>query len=607
MCAARQSEVEPEPLEGDRPASRSQAIGAVFAAACAHVAPARLHGSLKRLLPRRYSAPPVSEIDALTALALDLLMFAPDPKGRTAFDRLHRGSASRFSAAEREALELLRRAQFAVLRIDTRTTGEWFRAVDVLSGVTHTLALNRVAPGDVVAVRLAATPEGQSVPAGMVLGLPNGTADIPTAQIARNGDAFRNPNRAAEAIYRRVVETIADRDGRLGAWLVHHPTLQPRGGIVFADGRLQLPSDTPEEVHELTALSAQWAAVDSADPTAADPEGTRWLRRLAGPETVYTLLSLAEHVPEGHPQQRALEAMAAVVLDTVEFRADAGLGPSMAEFDAELSAERPLPAELRARLRRLQQSMNGQRGTAHREDRDRVVARIRALQAKTRDAGCTEAEAMAAAAKAEELLRRYDVTLTPEQLADQDCKLVRLPTPRKRFEGLDDCTPAIADFCECWTWTERADDDRLTHVFFGMPTDVEAAQTLFTVVAATFATETRNFKAGRTYAETPGNLRGQATRSFRLGLASGIQDKLAELQTARAHQTQATTGRDLVPVKTRAIEMAFERLGLSLQGQAGRGRFVDPESYRQGIASGRAFQPDPGVEQPAPRAASPAA
>ena len=43
-------------------------------------------------------------------------------------------------------------------------------------------------------------------------------------------------------------------------------------------------------------------------------------------------------------------------------------------------------------------------------DRDQMLARIRALLAKTEEAGCTEAEAHSAAAKAAELIEKYRVT-----------------------------------------------------------------------------------------------------------------------------------------------------------------------------------------------------
>jgi len=43
---------------------------------------------------------------------------------------------------------------------------------------------------------------------------------------------------------------------------------------------------------------------------------------------------------------------------------------------------------------------------------DKLKTRIQGLRAKTTDHGCTEAEALLAAAKVAELLDRYDLSLT---------------------------------------------------------------------------------------------------------------------------------------------------------------------------------------------------
>jgi Protein of unknown function (DUF2786) len=43
---------------------------------------------------------------------------------------------------------------------------------------------------------------------------------------------------------------------------------------------------------------------------------------------------------------------------------------------------------------------------------DRLKTRIQGLRSKTTDNGCTEAEALLAAAKVTELLDRYDLSLT---------------------------------------------------------------------------------------------------------------------------------------------------------------------------------------------------
>jgi len=53
---------------------------------------------------------------------------------------------------------------------------------------------------------------------------------------------------------------------------------------------------------------------------------------------------------------------------------------------------------------------------------DRLKARIQGLRSKTTDNGCTEAEALLAAAKVAELLDRYDLSLTDFEIRDAPCE-----------------------------------------------------------------------------------------------------------------------------------------------------------------------------------------
>src|SRR6478752_2303796 len=53
---------------------------------------------------------------------------------------------------------------------------------------------------------------------------------------------------------------------------------------------------------------------------------------------------------------------------------------------------------------------------------DRLKTRIQGLRSKTTDNGCTEAEALLAAAKVAELLDRYDLSLTDAQIRTAQCE-----------------------------------------------------------------------------------------------------------------------------------------------------------------------------------------
>ena len=80
---------------------------------------------------------------------------------------------------------------------------------------------------------------------------------------------------------------------------------------------------------------------------------------------------------------------------------------------------------------------------------DRLKTRIQGLRAKTTDNGCTEAEALSAAAKVAELLDRYDLSLTDVEIRNGQCEQRPYETRRKKRIPLDDCIGNIANFCDC--------------------------------------------------------------------------------------------------------------------------------------------------------------
>src|SRR5258707_616886 len=85
---------------------------------------------------------------------------------------------------------------------------------------------------------------------------------------------------------------------------------------------------------------------------------------------------------------------------------------------------------------------------------DKLKTRIQALRAKTIDNGCTEDEALSAAAKVAELLDRYDLSLSDVEIREAPCERREFETPRKKRIPLDDCVGAVAKFCDCRVWRE---------------------------------------------------------------------------------------------------------------------------------------------------------
>jgi len=225
-------------------------------------------------------------------------------------------------------------------------------------------------------------------------------------------------------------------------------------------------------------------------------------------------------------------------------------------------------------------------------DLGRVIERIRALRTKTIDQGCSEQEALAAAAKVAEMLERYGLSMSEVEIRAQACEGFGVDTGRRKQGPTDHCVPAIADFCDCRVWSETSLSGTLRFVFFGLPADVEAAHYLYDLVAAAFDTETASFKCGALYSVMVGAEKRSAVNSFQIGLAGGLSGKLKKLKAARNAAVLKSTGRDLVPIKSSILDEEFEKLGFSLHAKrVGGRRKVLAEAYHAGHVAGERFEP----------------
>ena len=75
--------------------------------------------------------------------------------------------------------------------------------------------------------------------------------------------------------------------------------------------------------------------------------------------------------------------------------------------------------------------------TNHVADIDKLKARIQGLRAKTIENGCTEEEALSAAAKVAELLDTYDLSMTDVELRQEVCERAEFETQKKQSLPLD--------------------------------------------------------------------------------------------------------------------------------------------------------------------------
>jgi len=216
---------------------------------------------------------------------------------------------------------------------------------------------------------------------------------------------------------------------------------------------------------------------------------------------------------------------------------------------------------------------------------DKLKTRIQGLRAKTTDNGCTEAEALLAAAKVAELLDRYDLSLTDVEIRDAPCERREYETHRKKRIPLDDCIGAIANFCDCRVWREKNQAGDARYVFFGLRSDIGVAHYLTELIDTAVRSELGRFKTTADYRRFRHQERHAANASFTLGMVASIADKLTAMKAGRDEANNGT-GRDLVVLKAAVVDAELNKLDLKLRTVRRPTRMVSPMAYEAGGAAG---------------------
>lgn len=523
------------------------------------------------------------------ALALDFTLFTPSASGKTAIDRFARQHRPA-DGAEKKALSALRRARFRILEIQGPHPdgGIWARDLsddERCHVVDHESWVDL--KGRMIAARLAPTETSGMVPVGPI-------TPLDQAGLAIVQDRLTNPHRCTEALYRHVVRfggpEIAGLNRRAANESRHFP-------FTASDGPLH-------------ALAFKWSAGGGeGDP----PAGEEQTVRDAVDEQALMEILLAATLAEERSMPSlasAYKRLLTLQLETIALRGAAGVTGSLSslayveDLVEQAITNGTLPVGVRsvfATVRQHLQAAGHHTGKAD-IDLDRVLSRIQALRLKTVDRGCTEEEAVAAAAKVASLLDRYGLSLGEVRLKNQNAEGFGVDTGRRRFGPIDSCLPVVGRFCDCRVWTEQDDDGQIRYIFFGLPADTEGARYLYELIEQAFETETQQFKQSQLYASHRKGERRSATHSFQTGLAQGIRWKLERLRAERETTMQAAAGRDLVVVKDEVIDQDLAKLGLHFTTRGSRRRrSVLKDAYDAGQEAGDRFTFRPGVaEETAP-------
>lgn len=233
------------------------------------------------------------------------------------------------------------------------------------------------------------------------------------------------------------------------------------------------------------------------------------------------------------------------------------------------------------------------------ENRRAAAARIRALLAKTVDNGCTEEEAMIAAAKAGELMDKYGIESSEVEIRAEKCETgghrsrAGKKGDRERSSGTSEVSLvalAIARYCQCKVWRSGAEI-----MYFGLPHDVEIAVYMTDAIETAMRTSFRKWRKGP---DRPRDVSGHKLRGqFMSAMAARLTARLDEMKKERDGQHHETSdGRSLVLVKNAVVEEQFAELGMRLRKTKPRRTvYSDERAAAAGRAAGDAYSFNAGI------------
>jgi hypothetical protein len=212
------------------------------------------------------------------------------------------------------------------------------------------------------------------------------------------------------------------------------------------------------------------------------------------------------------------------------------------------------------------------------QNREAAIARVVALRTKTIANGCTESEAMAAAAKAGELMDRYSLTMSDLDIREEKC---RQGEATAKQHDVEMCASTIARFCGCKVWrnlTKGLD-------FFGLPHDVEVALYLVDLIKNTMDAEFKLWTRSPSY---PKGVHGRTLRrSFNVAFVGRVNARLKEMAAAREAAARTSTGTALVVVRNAVVAEQFAKLGIYLKRSRSTTRYrANPHAAAAGEAAG---------------------
>ena len=213
------------------------------------------------------------------------------------------------------------------------------------------------------------------------------------------------------------------------------------------------------------------------------------------------------------------------------------------------------------------------------DDRAKLITKIKAIMRKTVYNGCTEVEALSALNMAQSLMNAYEITEADIKEIKQDEKAINqefdLRDPNKIALSMAVC---VAEFTDCKSWQTR----KHTVNFIGLPSDVDFALWLLTTLSRFVRNELAKHLM-RINPEINNWNRQYHINGFVMGAASRINQRLKELITSRKGSVNSNA---IVVAKQELIVRKINELGKMLKAAKKRNEKFTIDSYTAGKAAG---------------------
>lgn len=221
-------------------------------------------------------------------------------------------------------------------------------------------------------------------------------------------------------------------------------------------------------------------------------------------------------------------------------------------------------------------------------DREALLRRARALKAKTVENGCTEAEALAAAALLAKLLATYNLDLDEEELRAS-------PFERRDQVHADEVGPrlwqvadAIAELTGARWWSTPPGVHPVRLTFFGFAHEADVATYLLEICARAMRTELEKLQRGLAILRPAA--RQLRIRPFLDGMASRLRERILELIPPKP------TGTGLVVLRDQLITDAMARAGIHLTDFKARSARDQEPDYQAGRSAADAVALNRGLQ-----------